>query len=806
MKKILSLLFVALLVFTLAACKEEVDETAPVIYGAVDVSIDEGEDFDLLLTVTGLDEVDGKVDVTVSVTDTTDLDVGEHDVVYTAEDEAGNEVTKTITLVVNDMDSPVITGMRNIEMRLGTDLDLLDGVTATDEVDGTTTVAVDIADTTALALGEYTVTYTSTDAEGNTKTELVNLTVYQFSGKLIVGTTDFTGQFLTGFGNSSYDNDIRLLMGGYETVSFTKEGELVINTTVVVNDPISTRSEDADDNVTMTFEIEDDLMFANGDPVTASDYVFSAKMYSSQAYVHAGASSTAGIEIVGYDEWHDGCYYITDTTDCDPDHDYEATPLDFSGIQEVSEFVFTIEINAEEFPYFYELALFGMSPINEKMFLQDGAYELVADEMVDPDNVVVEDRDFTVGSEAAGDYIKEFVSNPVNGLFAGPYYFVEYLPGQSVKLQANENFIGDYRGHQPGVAQLVIKVIPSTTDMESLLAGEIELFTGLVEGDKINQGIAADGIARSHYPRNGFGAIFFHIDHYGPIGDKYVRQAIAYMLDREAFVDAFTGGYAEIVNGPYGLSQWMVQENQTWLDETLTNYTLDYALANDALDMTEWKFEDDGTTAFDADLADADYQRYNAAGEVLEVTWMGMADTDFQELLKPELLRGALEVGMELIANTGDWPTLLGTYYYADGGSCSDEDIVSPRLCEDASETWTDNAERGDDAMFNLATGFADLYDPYWSYHSDFYNQWMNSSQIDSALVDQYVIALRQAETKEDFVEQWKLFQVWMNENLPVLPLYSNDYHDFYATKLKGFDTTSIWDWTKAIVDCYIEE
>ena len=108
--------------------------------------------------------------------------------------------------------------------------------------------------------------------------------------------------------------------------------------------------------------------------------------------------------------------------------------------------------------------------------------------------------------------------------------------------------------------------------------------------------------------------------------------------------------------------------------------------------------------------------------------------------------------------------------------------------------------------MFNLATGFADLYDPYWSYHSDFYNQWMNSSQIDSALVDQYVIALRQAETKEDFVEQWKLFQVWMNENLPVLPLYSNDYHDFYATKLKGFDTTSIWDWTKAIVDCYIEE
>jgi peptide/nickel transport system substrate-binding protein len=552
----------------------------------------------------------------------------------------------------------------------------------------------------------------------------------------------------------------------------------------------------------MTFQIKDDLKFANGDPIMASDYVFYTKMLASQSYVYAGASSTAGQTIVGYEEWNAGCYFDGDTTDCDADHDYAATPLDFSGIQVVSDYEFSITVKADEFPYFYDLSLFGLSPANEALFLDDGEYALVGTTLS-----TEEGYENTVGSRTAGDYIKTFVDNPVQGLFAGPYYFIEYLVGQSVKLQANPYFVGDYRGHQPKILQLIVKVVPSATDMESLISGDIELLTGVVEGDKIDQGISTYGIARAHYPRNGFGAIFFHIDHDGPIGDKYVRKAIAYMLDREAFVDAFTSGYAEIVNGPYGLSQWMYQENAEWVNTTLTNYELDYAMANDMLDMTDYKFESDGTTAFDETLASDTYQRYNSSGELLEVTWLGMADTDYQALLKPELLRGAEKVGMELVANTGDWPTLLDTYYYADSGSCSDTTISSKRLCEeDASATWTDNTERGDDAMFNLATGFADLYDPYWSYHSDFYNQWMNSSQVDSADVDTYTKDMQQAQSKEDFVAAWKLFQVWMNDNLPLLPLYSNDYHDFFNTKLKGFDTTSIWDWTAAIVDCYVTE
>jgi peptide/nickel transport system substrate-binding protein len=43
-----------------------------------------------------------------------------------------------------------------------------------------------------------------------------------------------------------------------------------------------------------------------------------------------------------------------------------------------------------------------------------------------------------------------------------------------------------------------------------------------------------------------------------------------------------------------------------------------------------------------------------------------------------------------------------------------------------------------------------------------------------------------------------------MNDELPNLPLYSNEYYHFNNAKIEGFESSAFWDWTASIVDMKI--
>ena len=56
------------------------------------------------------------------------------------------------------------------------------------------------------------------------------------SGTLVVGCPPISGDFIYGFGNSSYDKWVKDLTGGYmSTYAVTPDGEIVLNETVVKN-------------------------------------------------------------------------------------------------------------------------------------------------------------------------------------------------------------------------------------------------------------------------------------------------------------------------------------------------------------------------------------------------------------------------------------------------------------------------------------------------------------------------------------------------------------------------------------------
>ena len=141
---------------------------------------------------TACDEYHGATPVTSSGTVDTST-AGSYTITYTATDKDGNTATATRTVNVVDTVSPVVTvtGDNPATVELGTTYTDA-GATATD-ASGTVTV-VTTGSVNPQVVGEYTKTYTSTDASGNvgTATRTVNVVDTTAPTLTLVGGTPFT--------------------------------------------------------------------------------------------------------------------------------------------------------------------------------------------------------------------------------------------------------------------------------------------------------------------------------------------------------------------------------------------------------------------------------------------------------------------------------------------------------------------------------------------------------------------------------------------------------------------------------------
>lgn len=130
------------------------------------IQIRQGDKFNPLAGVTATDYQGRKL--TVNVTGSYDVEVvGSYVLTYTVTDTYGNTITDTATLEVVKQDAPVINGVKsNIEIKVGENFDLLDGVTATDFTGALIKVQVS-EDYDISVPGEYTITYKAIDKYGN---------------------------------------------------------------------------------------------------------------------------------------------------------------------------------------------------------------------------------------------------------------------------------------------------------------------------------------------------------------------------------------------------------------------------------------------------------------------------------------------------------------------------------------------------------------------------------------------------------------------------------------------------------------
>lgn len=163
-------------------------------------------------------------------------------------------------------------------------------------------------------------------------------------GQLVIGTTTQMGNdfYDPSFSNNATNYKTYDLIHGYSTVVSDKEGAWVYDPTVVASHE---ETENEDGTKTYTVTINDGLVWSDGTPITAKDYVFQLLLESSPEMNGVdGYPSQAGYSLVGYDEFFAG------------ETEY------FAGVHLVDDMTFSVTVRAEELPYHYDITYASAMP------------------------------------------------------------------------------------------------------------------------------------------------------------------------------------------------------------------------------------------------------------------------------------------------------------------------------------------------------------------------------------------------------------------------------------------------------------
>ena len=117
----------------------------------------------------------------------------------------------------------------------------------------------------------------------------------------------------------------------------------VLDKTVNAKEPEIKENEDG--SKTYRFFLNDKLVWNDGTPITAKDYILAPLYYNTKAYLKTGYNATSGDGLVGYQDYRDG------------------KAKSFPGVKYIDDHTFETTIDKEQLPYFHEEYLVDAQPI-----------------------------------------------------------------------------------------------------------------------------------------------------------------------------------------------------------------------------------------------------------------------------------------------------------------------------------------------------------------------------------------------------------------------------------------------------------
>ncbi len=595
--------------------------------------------------------------------------------------------------------------------------------------------------------------------------------------------TALTGEFFTDlWGNATSDADVRSLLHGYGLVRWDpEEGGFAVNHEAVEE---ATVQNDAG-NKSYIFVLHDDLYYSDGTKITARDYAFSVLLQISPEIAALGAEPARKEYLYGYED------YISGKTQ------------ELSGVRILDEDILMITIDHRYLPFFYETGLL--------MFQPYPIYILAPGVTVKDDGngvYLANENENTPQPVFSAALLEETLNNPVLGyrhhpaVVSGPYTLTKW-DGVTAEFAANPWYRGNADGETARLRSLTYTLADNETMIAGLETGAFDLVNKVVREDVVGEGIRAVGdgsIAMSNYPRSGLSCLAFACEK-KPVDSRRVRQAVAWCMDRDAITEAYTGDFGQRVDGYFGLGQWMFG---------LMNGTVEppvEAPENEADPLAEEAYETelkkwealnlDGLTEYCVDtekarvLLGADGWFLNPDGVMqkfldgewvtLELTMLYPEGSEIGPLLEKYFVPNLREAGIRLTLQGVPMQELLAQYY--------------------------GRQERTAEMMF-LGSNFDMVYDPSVTFApADNTGYRRNPTRIDDPVLYDLAVQMRETEPGDvlTYMQRWIAFEERFNEVLPMLPVYTNVYFDFYNAQLQNYQISENTTWGEAVADAYYE-
>ena len=577
--------------------------------------------------------------------------------------------------------------------------------------------------------------------------------------------THLDGNFFTNlWGNATSDIDVRNLLHGYNLIRWDGDnGLFTVDPSVVTGILVQ---DNADGDRTYTLTLSDDLRYSDGSVITAWDYAFSFLLTMSREVQEAGAIPMQRDFLVGSENYT-----------------YGAQDL-LAGVRVPADDTIAITLSGEYLPFFYEMGLLSCNP-----------YPI---SVIAPGVTVYDDGDGVYLENSAGRggvpvysaaLLNQTLNDPVTGyrahpsVVSGPYTLVSF-DGTTAEFARNPYFHGTAYGEMPLIETLTYTLVNNDTMIDMLRNGEVDLLNKVTNAQSINEGISlvAEGATRmSNYPRVGMSYVVYAWEK-PTVSSRNVRQAIAYCMDRDAVVADYTGNFGIRVDGYYGIGQWMYglvngtiappvdppenefdaeameeyeKELEAWEElslDNLTDYELDTEKAAQLLDADGWTLNADGLRE----------KWINGERTVLDLTMLYPEGNRIAEAFEEYLIPNLEKVGIRL--------TMKG------------ESLAE--VAETAFRAGTRDAD-----MLYMASNFDLLYDPavYFAVGEESERSF---TRVNDRELYELALAMRETEPGEvlDYMRHWVEFQRRFNEVLPMVPVYSNVYFDFYTNLMHDYD------------------
>lgn len=511
----------------------------------------------------------------------------------------------------------------------------------------------------------------------------------------------------------------------------------------IIDSPLVASKTVSDDLTTWTFEIVPGVTFHNGEELTVSDIKFTYDFYMDKDALSATGASSSMSDYV-------------ETVEID-----EATNTIVFTLKKV---IFTTDASV-----FYETWILAEDTIT------DGA---------------------TAAGQTVQEYVKSNISNPIG---YGPYVFNEYKESEYVRLFAFE----DYIGKKPAIQEIIVKHVPSETELDQLLQGEVDLLGRTVEAEKIDAAKESDDLTTNNYFRHGGGTMVMHTD-YEAFALTEVRQAFAFVFNRPKVIELFLGEYGIASQGPYSKNQWMMyDDDEADLIGTAAIGKFEASLTDyDILDA-DGKFDEEANIAkanelLTAAAAKTDGEYANLTGDVDGgFMWKGepleikIAFTDFwsdtYNLVWNDTYVDKLAFDVTLIGL--DWPVMYGHWI----GDTTEERQYHCFV-----------GGIGYSIKSNPRDSYATERILPWGQPSDNGPRFSGGSSYTPEEWDQLMLDIENSHPItgiEEYKANWRKYVETFNKELPIIPVYSNNYHDLYSSDLENFTTNALWAWPRAILD-----